>query len=182
MAISKGQRFDIFKRDGFTCQYCGCRPPEVVLEVDHVHPESKGGSSDPLNLITACFPCNNGKRAKVLSDTKPKPDADIEFLAIQQEMGELRRYLASKEDRDLLIADAILSLTELWNDEIGTWSPPAETQFKTWLRSNSPEEIAESIEITGVKYQNYWIEHSKLGAVKYVCGILKNKRQDREDA
>lgn len=44
--ISKGKRFDIFKRDGFTCQYCGKQPPGVVLHVDHITPVSKGGTNN----------------------------------------------------------------------------------------------------------------------------------------
>ena len=35
--MSKKMRFDVFKRDGFQCQYCGSTPPSVVLEVDHIH-------------------------------------------------------------------------------------------------------------------------------------------------
>jgi len=31
MTVSKRIRFEIFKRDGFTFQYCGRKPPEVVL-------------------------------------------------------------------------------------------------------------------------------------------------------
>ena len=40
--ISKALRFEVFKRDSFTCQYCGRSAPEVVLEVDHIVPVSKG--------------------------------------------------------------------------------------------------------------------------------------------
>ncbi len=29
--ISKRLRFEVFKRDGFVCQYCGNHPPAVVL-------------------------------------------------------------------------------------------------------------------------------------------------------
>lgn len=31
-SISKKLRFEVFKRDGFTCQYCGRMAPDVVLE------------------------------------------------------------------------------------------------------------------------------------------------------
>ncbi len=30
--LSKKMRFDVFKRDGFQCQYCGAMPPNIVLE------------------------------------------------------------------------------------------------------------------------------------------------------
>lgn len=35
------------------------------LEIDHVVPESKGGSHDPDNLQLLCRPCNRRKAAKV---------------------------------------------------------------------------------------------------------------------
>jgi hypothetical protein len=55
------KRFDIFKRDHFTCRYCGAKAPDVELEVDHVIPVNNGGTDDPENLITACVSCNSGK-------------------------------------------------------------------------------------------------------------------------
>ena len=61
-SISKKLRFEVYKRDSFTCQYCGRKAPDVALNVDHVVPVSKGGTNDILNLITSCFDCNNGKR------------------------------------------------------------------------------------------------------------------------
>jgi hypothetical protein len=61
--ISKKLRFEIFKRDNFTCQYFGSKTPNVILEVDHVLPISKGGNNSIDNLITSCFDCNRGKGA-----------------------------------------------------------------------------------------------------------------------
>jgi hypothetical protein len=61
VAISKRLRFEVFKRDGFTCQYCGATPPGALLECDHIHPVSLGGSTDEDNLVTSCFACNRGK-------------------------------------------------------------------------------------------------------------------------
>lgn len=62
--MKKTLRFKVFERDEFTCQYCGKKPPKVVLEVDHIYPKSKGGTDDILNLITACLDCNRGKTMK----------------------------------------------------------------------------------------------------------------------
>lgn len=64
--LSKGQRFKVFQRDSFTCQYCGIKAPNAVLHVDHVYPVSKGGTNVPENLVTACYDCNTGKAAKIL--------------------------------------------------------------------------------------------------------------------
>ena len=66
--ISKGLRYEVFKRDKFTCQYCGRMAPDVILEVDHIKPVSKGGTNNILNLITSCRDCNRGKGNKLLSE------------------------------------------------------------------------------------------------------------------
>jgi hypothetical protein len=36
------------------CEFCGRRPPEVTLEIDHIVPVSKGGSESVLNLRFLC--------------------------------------------------------------------------------------------------------------------------------
>lgn len=60
--ISDRTRFKVLSRCGFQCVYCGKKPPEVVLEVDHLTPRAKGGSDDESNLTAACYGCNRGKR------------------------------------------------------------------------------------------------------------------------
>jgi 5-methylcytosine-specific restriction endonuclease McrA len=67
-SISKRLRFEVFKRDSFTCQYCGKSAPEVVLHIDHISPVAGGGDSDIMNLITSCVSCNLGKGARQLDD------------------------------------------------------------------------------------------------------------------
>lgn len=68
IAISKKLRFEVFKRDSFSCQYCGRKAPDVILQCDHVKPVADGGTNDILNLIAACADCNAGKGARALSD------------------------------------------------------------------------------------------------------------------
>lgn len=81
MALSKRVRFSVLERDRFSCQYCGARPPDTILHVDHIHPRSKGGSDDPSNLITACWACNMGKHAKTGTES---PD-ELRVLPLSQE-------------------------------------------------------------------------------------------------
>lgn len=68
-AISKKTRFEVFKRDNFTCQYCGKMAPDVVLEVDHINPVKNGGGNEFINLVTSCFDCNRGKGKIRLSES-----------------------------------------------------------------------------------------------------------------
>lgn len=69
-SISQSLRYDVFKRDNFTCQYCGKAAPDVILEVDHINPVANGGDNNILNLITACKECNRGKGKKLLSENE----------------------------------------------------------------------------------------------------------------
>jgi len=76
--ISDELRFNIFKRDNFTCQYCGRKAPDVVLELDHIRPVSKGGDKRESNLITSCFECNRGKKDSLVPEMEDK-DAQDDF-------------------------------------------------------------------------------------------------------
>lgn len=52
-------RKNLFRRDGFRCQYCG--RSDATLTIDHVIPRSRGGTNRWDNLITACKSCNTLK-------------------------------------------------------------------------------------------------------------------------
>lgn len=70
--VAVGLRFDVFKRDGFRCRYCGRSADDgAILHADHVIPQSKGGPTVLSNLVTACFECNIGKSDKDLDDVRP---------------------------------------------------------------------------------------------------------------
>lgn len=68
-----GFRFMIFQRDNFTCVYCGRSPKEdgIKLEVDHYNPRKNGGKDKIFNYVTACFDCNRGKAANLITKTTP---------------------------------------------------------------------------------------------------------------
>jgi 5-methylcytosine-specific restriction endonuclease McrA len=61
---------NIFLRDEYRCQYCGCEVRESDATLDHVHPLSLGGKNTWENLTTACKPCNWSKSNKI--GMKPK--------------------------------------------------------------------------------------------------------------
>jgi hypothetical protein len=85
--ISTRTRFEIFKRDGFTCQYCGATPPDVVLHVDHILAVANGGDNDPTNLATSCSKCNMGKSAVPLESVpRSLEDQAAEALERSQQM------------------------------------------------------------------------------------------------
>jgi len=54
-------RFNIYARDGNTCQYCGDRFSRTDLNLDHVVPRSRGGVSTWENVVCSCHSCNRRK-------------------------------------------------------------------------------------------------------------------------
>ena len=66
-------RYNVFLRDGWTCQYCGQRFKTEELTFDHVIPRSQGGKTNWTNIVTACKCCNSRKGDKLPKDAKMHP-------------------------------------------------------------------------------------------------------------
>lgn len=179
VALSKKTRFEIFKRDGFTCRYCGKQPPDTVLEVDHINPVANGGDNDPLNLITSCFDCNRGKADKELQEVLPRPDADFEYLAVQQEISELTRYQYFKSKRDSVLNEVAESLRSTWANAFMKNEAPRLIDFIKLLQQIPPEIIEKAIYITSNKMagRHLYSQYS------YMCGVCWNlvKEKDEDD-
>jgi len=67
----KINRNRLFRRDNYTCVYCGNKKN---LTVDHVMPKSRGGQNTWLNLVTCCSHCNRVK------DNRTPEEAGMRFL------------------------------------------------------------------------------------------------------
>lgn len=85
-------RFEVFKRDQFTCQYCNGRGGE--LEVDHIIPVSKGGTNNIDNLVTACKACNRGKGRQRLEEAVQEPKSKRLNLLIKPTLFEILKQRA----------------------------------------------------------------------------------------
>jgi hypothetical protein len=75
-AAPRGLRAKVLRRDGWQCKGCGWSPGDPVpyaatgrpiyrgLEIDHIHPKSKGGLDILDNLQVLCTACNTRKGAR----------------------------------------------------------------------------------------------------------------------
>lgn len=182
MGLSKSVRFEVFARDSFTCQYCGRRPPDVVLECDHIHPQSKGGQDDLMNLITSCADCNRGKSAKVISEVAPRPDADLAFLKTQQEIVEVQRFLDAKKKQDGLNEQLCDVLRDLWCQSLTPEHEPTNVLLLPWIAKYGAEEIAEAVKIASLPYLrgqfHGYDEWRKI--VRYIGAVMRNRKKEPE--
>jgi 5-methylcytosine-specific restriction endonuclease McrA len=60
-------RREIYRRDFYTCQYCGKTTP--ILTIDHVIPRHLGGKHEWTNVVAACPSCNHRKGGRPLEET-----------------------------------------------------------------------------------------------------------------
>lgn len=107
--ISKRLRFEILRRDGHRCRYCGATADEAPLTVDHVIPRALGGIDDGTNLVTACADCNNGKASvspdnPVVDEVREQAERFRQALRIVAERDRQQRE-AQFEKLDLMVSD-----------------------------------------------------------------------------
>lgn len=171
--LSKKIRFEVFKRDKFTCQYCGRMSPDVILEVDHITPVAEGGNNGLLNLITSCRDCNRGKGKTLLNDhTEVKLQQDrLKELADKKEQFEMltkwKAELVELETQQVdAICDYIASITYFSCNECG------KTFVRNLLRRFTFEEVYDATEISFSRYyvgdENSWNKAlNKIGGVAY---------------
>ncbi len=58
----------VFRRDNFTCQYCGVQSHH--LTIDHIIPRYRSGPHVWSNVVSACPPCNRRKGGKTLAEAR----------------------------------------------------------------------------------------------------------------
>lgn len=179
--IPKSIRFEVFKRDKFTCQYCGSSAPEAILEIDHIVPVSKGGTNEIMNLLTSCRDCNRGKTNRPLSDNaiikaqKQQLD-DLQERREQLEM--MLKWRESLEDElDLEIA-AINKLYERNTDWV--MGAGSEQTMRKLIKRFGFDEVYAAVEISIDRYYT-GSSGSWRFAISKVGGICYNRKKARED-
>jgi hypothetical protein len=69
--MTRTLRAKIKQRDDFTCKICKnsiLNEPNLLLEINHIIPPSKGGTYSEDNLQTLCWKCNRIKKNKIFSE------------------------------------------------------------------------------------------------------------------
>jgi len=202
-SIPKLVRIEVFKRDSFTCQYCGRRAPDVLLEIDHIEPVAKGGTNDILNLLTSCADCNSGKSDRRLCDQSVlvKQRQQLEHLQERKEhiemMFEWQKGLLQLEN------DVIDRLSAHWSElvsgyylnehglsslkrlkkkyEVDEIMRAMRTATEQYLICNDGHPAKESVELAWSKVggicrvRRLEPTHPHLPRLYYILGILRNR-------
>jgi len=155
-SLSKTVRFEVFKRDRFTCQYCGAKAPEVVLHADHIHPVAEGGTNEILNLVTACAACNGGKGARLLDDRSAveRQRSQIEDLESRRE--QLEMMLAWRDSAQAAVVDVVEAVSERIGERGGYWpNENGKNDIRKWLKRYSLAEVLEALDEAFDRYMMF---------------------------
>lgn len=183
MSVSVRTRFEVFKRDRFTCSYCGKHPPEILLECDHIVPRAAGGSDEIDNLTTACVDCNRGKADRMLEEgTAPAVNRSA-LLEMQERINQAKAYMDLLGSLQQIHEQAAWRVTEAWakaygatlteNDDgsisytlpdYGRW--PEEGSVKRFIKKLGLEAVLDAVEITVSR-----IPDGGSDAVRYFYGV-----------
>lgn len=177
MAVSKTTRFQVLKRDGHTCRYCGAKAPEVKLAVDHVIPAALGGSDKPGNLVAACVDCNAGKGSS-------NPDSEL----VQQLSAEAATYALAMANKAVALEESIASerrysqfFEDAWNNwTFGAHPAPLPPTYKgtiaRWHDQGVPTVLIEyaidiAMENRSVKPRDIF---------RYMCGVVYRRLESAD--
>lgn len=178
MSLPRRLRFEILRRDNYTCRYCGAAAPDVTLNVDHVIPVVLGGGDEPSNLVTSCAPCNSGKAS--IAPDQPLVD-DVADDALRWARAMARASIMRREQ----IA-ATQETVERFDAAWSTWKTPdgdIPERPQTW-----PNDI-EMFLINGLNLQDltHFVRvamnsHVPTNAVwRYFCGCCWRELSNRQE-
>jgi len=199
--LSKKIRFEIFKRDSFTCQYCGRKSPNIILEVDHINPVKRGGKNDLLNLITSCFDCNRGKSANPISDNSmvEKQRKQIEELNLKRQQLEMMLDWRNELDNiDDFSHQKVCDYFDSFFTDYRLNEKARQSYFIKVIKKFGVEKVLDSIKLSTDKYKksendfevclskvigilNYDSMPEHKQKISYIKGISRNKFQDTDN-
>jgi hypothetical protein len=168
---SKTIRFEVFKRDGFQCLYCGRKPPEVTLELDHIYPKSKGGINDVNNYATACRECNIGKTNKLLTDIPNSMETNLNNLKEKQlQLEEYHKYVQQIEHKKNRVLNEIEKiLIESSGSKYCFADDFKNVTVRDFINKLPPIKVKEALRMACSK-----VPLNNNRALKYFCGICWN--------
>jgi hypothetical protein len=173
--ITKKLRFEIFKRDGFVCAYCGQSPPQTTLEIDHIEPVSKGGKCEINNYITSCFECNRGKSNIELDKIPTKLSENLEVLKEKEDqLKEYRKLVKKIERRE---KKDIEDISKIYSDMFTKYELTdnfKNVSIKKFLTHLPKHEIEDAMRIAVNKIN----DSDK--SIKYFCGICWTIIRDKK--
>lgn len=183
-SLSKKVRFEVFKRDKFICQYCGRHSPNIILELDHIEPVSKGGTNDILNLITSCKECNRGKTNIQLDDESALAKQKKQLEELQERREQIELLLQWRKSLSSLKSDTVSLVVDYINSKIENFSlnESGMRGIEKLTKKFELSDILEAIDISESKYLQYdvnnkLIQDSVEDFINKIGGIivLKNK-------
>lgn len=179
--IPKTVRFEVFKRDSFTCQYCGAQAPDAILEIDHITPVSAGGDNSLINLITSCRDCNRGKTNRALSDDSAVKvqKKQLDDLQQRKEIMEMmvlwKKELASVEEMEIDSVDSLIESMTEWG-----LSPHGRSVIRQNIKRFGFQEVYTATEIAFSRYYDLANETWFDKALYKIGGICYNRKKQRE--
>jgi hypothetical protein len=169
-SLSKKLRFEVFKRDDFTCSYCGKSPPQTILEIDHIDPVSEGGNSDINNLTTSCFDCNRGKGKIKLNRIAPGIKENLELLKLKEEqLSEYRKYVKLIQKRVIKDINEVNKVFQNYYPEY-KFSDSFRTSVRNFLKTLPVDIVCENMETSCLK-----VNDDPGYATKYFCRVCWNQ-------
>jgi hypothetical protein len=153
-AIPKSVRFEVFKRDSFTCQYCGRSAPDVVLQVDHIAPVSKGGDNTITNLITSCADCNAGKGDRELSDSTVVAKQQAQLAALQERREQIEMMMDWQRGLANLDGETRDAVAQFWSEMVPGYflNDAGLADLSKHLKKYSAAEVMAAIRIAAENY------------------------------
>lgn len=172
MTLSKRTRFEVLKRDGFRCRYCGTSSLSALLHVDHVIPRAEGGSDDPTNLVAACAACNLGKSDVQLDDSR-LPRTGSEQLAEQAE--QMRGYMEAVRAREGAAREAADWFVGEYKERVCNWPPKnIAGRFMQIAEELGPEKLLEAFDAVGRRMQRGSLSCREESM--YFSGVIRNMK------
>lgn len=195
--LKKSVRFEVFKRDKFTCQYCGRMAPDVVLNCDHINPVANGGTNEFVNLVTSCEACNSGKSDKQLTESDAVKRQSAELLKLAERREQLQMMAEWRTELGKLDEEIMRFLCEVWDRSFGYWPANAQSSIRKLAKLRPMAEVIACIEKTALMYsrkgedecaelllkvQRYMqadLENPGSSRIAFIIGILRQKNTNR---
>lgn len=181
--IGKKTRFEVFKRDKFTCQYCGRMAPDVILEVDHIKPVAEGGTNKMINLITSCRDCNRGKGKVRLSDDTELKKQQEQLAELAEKREQLKMLMEWRTELSNLQIEEAEAIRDYWIIKSNGTNRINDRGMATvmgWLKQFQLAEILDALDIAFAQYYKGTTESGEKILDK-VGGICYNRRKQREE-